>query len=65
MDEKATQRLAQIHTEAFERYLVVERALRIAEASGHEAHQLRAKRDRLRERAAGYALVLVQNSRRH
>ena len=62
MDEKATQRLTQIHTEAFQRYLQMERAVRAAEVAGHDSHKLRAKRDRLRERSAAFALALLPKS---
>ncbi len=65
MDEKATQRLMQIHTEAFQRYLGMERAVRIAKAAGDDSPKRRARRDRLRERSAALALVLLSNSRRN
>jgi hypothetical protein len=62
MDASAIARLQARHDEAFERYLVAERALRIAQHLDGDATPIRLTRNELRHLAAGYA-VLAANAR--
>ena len=63
MDSETIARLQAAHDEAFERYLVAERALLIASHLDGDDTQIRAKRDELRRLAAGYAR-LAANAKR-
>lgn len=63
MDSETTARLQAAHDEAFERYLVAERALRIAQQLSGDPTPIRLRRDDLRHIAAGCAEI-VENARR-
>jgi hypothetical protein len=63
MDSETIVRLQAAHDEAFERYLVAERALRIAQHLDGDPTPIRLRRNDLRHIAAGYA-EMVENARR-
>jgi hypothetical protein len=62
MDPSAIAQLQARHDEAFERYLVAERALRIAQHLSGDPTRIRLRRNDLRHIAAGYA-EMVEDAR--
>lgn len=63
MDQDTLARLQAAHDEAFERYLVAERALRIARHLSGDPSRIRLRRDDLLRIAAGYAKMVEQAQR--
>ena len=63
MDQDTVARLEAAHDEAFERYLVAERALRIAQHLSGDPSRIRLRRDDLRRIAAGYAKMVERVKR--
>ena len=63
MDAGAIARLQARHDEAFERYLVAERALWIAQHLDGDDTPIRLTRNELRHLAAGYALLAADARR--
>lgn len=63
MDQDTLARLQAAHDEAFERYLVAERALHIARQLSGDPSRIRLRRDDLLRIAAGYA-KMIEHARR-
>lgn len=59
MDSETVARLQTAHDEAFERYLVAERTLRIARQLTGNPARIRMRRNDLRRIAAAYAEIVV------